>query len=176
MWTYRALLALFRAAGAFLGGRRRPVSGAAYRPAVFPAALLAVLLAASCTADSFGLEAAGPYVYPAAVKSPLERVAIVVTLTNHSGDDLPVNPVDFVARDAGHRIYPANPTATVADADLVRVSAGIRGALPLSVATLRQDEVLSGFVVFDVPSGVRPVDLIFRQADADRTVRLAAAR
>lgn len=138
--------------------------------------LFAGLLSIACSAQPFSMDAAGPYAYPAAVKAPLERVAILVTITNRSSDDLQVNPVDFIARDADRHIYPANPAATIADADLVRVSTGLRAAvLPLPVITLRQDEVLSGFVVFDVPLGVRSVDLIFRESDTDRAVRLAEA-
>jgi hypothetical protein len=34
--------------------------------------------------------------------------AVLVTITNQSGGDLPINPADFVARDAQRRIYPAN--------------------------------------------------------------------
>jgi hypothetical protein len=37
---------------------------------------------------------------------------------------------------------------------------------------LRQDDVLTGFVVFDVPAAVRPVELIWRQSDTDTTVAL----
>jgi hypothetical protein len=142
------------------------------------AALLALLvvLTAACSSESFTMEGTGPYSYPAPVKSSLERVAIEVKLRNLSSDDLPVNPVDFVARDAQHRIYPSNPAATAADADIVRNSTALRGVLPLPVTTLRQGEIVDGFVVFDVPTGVRPVEVILRQADSDRVVGLSAAR
>jgi len=46
-------------------------------------------------------------------------------------------------------------------------------ATPLPAATLRQNDVLSGFVVFDVPTGVRPVDLVWRQTDGDSVVGLS---
>jgi hypothetical protein len=98
-----------------------------------------------------------------------------VTVTNHGTDDLQITPADFIARDADHRVYPSDPAATVSDANLVRLSIGPRlEALPISTMTLRQSEVLSGFIVFDVPEGVRPVELIWRQADADQIAQLAA--
>ena len=37
-----------------------------------------------------------------------------------------------------------------------------------------KDDVLAGFVVFDVPAGVRPTQLVYRQTDADHVVDLAA--
>jgi hypothetical protein len=102
-------------------------------------------------------------------------VAILVTITNRSTDDLQINPADFVARDSEHHIYPANPTATGVDANLVRLATGPRlEVLPLPTVTLRQADVLSGFVVFDVPSGVRPVELIWRQTDTDRVAPLSS--
>ena len=139
--------------------------------------LLLGVLSAGCSKEAFALDAAGPVTYPAQVNAPLERVAILLTITNRSSDDLQVNPADFVARDPDHRVYAANPTATLADAPLVRLATGTRPeTLPLPTLTLRQDEVLSGFIVFDVPAGVRPVELIFRQSDSDRIVRLSAPR
>lgn len=147
------------------------------------AVLLIGLAAAACGEEPFTLEASGPFAYlaeyPAVANPPLERVAILVTVTNRSGDDLQVSPADFIARDGGHRVYPANPTATAADARLVRLATGALGIgdmLPLPAVTLRKDETISGFVVFDVPTGVRPAELIFRQSDTDRVVRLAPAR
>jgi hypothetical protein len=101
--------------------------------------------------------------------------AILVTIANHSGDDLQVNPGDFVARDAERRVYPANAAATVADAPLISRPPQMRGTLPLPTITLRTDDVLSGFVVFDVPAGVRPVELIWRQSDTDSVTTLASA-
>jgi hypothetical protein len=79
-----------------------------------------------------------------------------------------------VARDAERRIYPANPAATAADARSVAGPPNLRGALPLPTITLRGDDVLSGFVVFDVPAGVRPVQVIWRQTDNDHVASLAA--
>ncbi len=135
-------------------------------------------MAATCGADPFSVEAAGPFVYPAppSVNPSLERVAIVVTITSRSGDDLQVNPADFAARDANRRLYVANAAATAADVGQVSRAPEIRGTLPLPVVTLRQDDVLTGFVVFDVPAGVRPVELVWRQTDADFTVKLAGER
>jgi len=131
-------------------------------------------LAAACGDAPFSVTAAGPFSYPApATLNPsLERVAIVITIASHSGDDLQINPADFAARDAGHRLYAANVAATAADASLVLRSPELRGTLPLPVVTLRRDDVLTGFVVFDVPAGVRLVELIWRQVDSDYTVRL----
>ena len=136
-------------------------------------ATAAVLASTACGAESFSLDASGPYPYPAVVNPSLERVAILVTIRNRSGDDLTINPADFVARDASHRVYPANPTATAAEARLASGPATMRGALPLPTVTLRSDDVLTGFVVFDVPAGVRPNELIWRQSDSDRVVSLA---
>ncbi len=140
-----------------------------------PALALAVVLVAACGQQPFELTASGPYPYTAEVSPSLERVAILVTITQHSVDDLSINPADFVARDANHRIYPANPTATLADARVVTRPAGMRGGLPLPSITLRGGDVLSGFVVFDVPYGVRPTELIWRQTDADYPVKLSPA-
>ena len=152
--------------------------------AMLPAVLSAALFAVACSSDPpFTLEASGPYAYsaeyPAVVNLPAERVAILVTITNRSGDDLSVSPADFVARDSDHRIYPANPTETAADAVAVRVASKAQGmgdAMPLPAVTLRQNDVISGFVVFDVPAGVRPVDLIWRQTDTDSVVALSSGR
>jgi hypothetical protein len=144
------------------------------------AVLLAGLAALACSAPPFTWSAAGPFAYPSDVPPPFERVAILVTITNRSGDDLDVNPADFVARDAAHRIYPSDPTAAAGDAQAVRVAYATRrdvqAIAPLPMVTLRQDDVLSGFVVFDVPAGVRPVELVWRQSDTDYVVPLAAAR
>jgi hypothetical protein len=148
---------------------------------MLPTVLLAAILVVACSDEPpFTLQASGPYVYsagyPAAVNLPAERVAILVTITNRSGDDLSVSPADFVARDADHRIYPANPTETAADTQAVRLAVRAQGmgdATPLPAATLRQNDVLSGFVVFDVPTGVRPVDLVWRQTDGDSVVGLS---
>jgi hypothetical protein len=93
--------------------------------------------------------------------------AVLVTITNQFGGDLQINPADFVAREAQRRIYPANADATVADARLVSRPPKMRGSLPLPTITLRSDDVLAGFVVFDVPAGVQPVELIWRQSDTD---------
>jgi hypothetical protein len=134
------------------------------------------LIVITCSKTPFTLAASGPWAYSAVVDPPFERVAILVTITNQTGDDLAVNPADFVARDADHRIYPANPTATISDAQAVRLAYvmrhGTQGIAPLPTVTLRQDDALSGFVVFDVPAGLRPVELIWRQSDTDSIVNL----
>jgi hypothetical protein len=147
------------------------------KSAALPWCLLILLLglaSTACKQQASPLAAAGPFSYPSSVSAPLERVAILVTLTNHGTDDLQINPADFVARDADHRVYPADPTATTSDANLVRLTTGPRlEALPLPTITLRQTEVLSGFIVFDVPQGVRPVELIWRQADTDQVAQLS---
>jgi hypothetical protein len=51
----------------------------------------------------------------------------------------------------------------------------MRGSLPLPTMTLRGDDLVSGFVVFDVPAGVRPVELIWRQTDSDYLVPIVTA-
>ena len=137
---------------------------------LFASALLA------CAAETFTLSASAPFAYPAVIDQSVDRLAIVVTVTNKSADDLLVNPADFAARDQDRRIYPADPVATVADARIVAAAArqlGMQGLLPLPVVTLRKDDVVTGFVVFDVPGGVRPTQLIFRQSDTDRVVELS---
>ena len=141
------------------------------------AVLLVTLAAAGCGSSTSSMTAAGPFAYPSSISPPLERVAILVSITNRSSDDQQVNPADFVARDGDHRIYPANPVATAADGELVRLAIGPRPeSLPLPTVTLREQDVLSGFVVFDVPAGVHPVELIWRQSDTDEVVPLAAPR
>ncbi len=143
-------------------------------------ALVVTLAVVACSQAPLTLEASGPIAYPAYVDAPFERVAIVVTITNKSGDDLAVNPADFVARDAEHRIYPANPTEAASDAQAVRLASahqrGVQGILPLPTVTLRQDDVLSGFLVFDVPSGTQLAEVIWRQSDTDYAAQLPAAR
>jgi hypothetical protein len=140
--------------------------------------LLVLLLAAACSKTPFFLAASGPWTYSTAIDPPFERIAVLVTITNQAGDDLNVNPADFVARDAAHRIYPANPTAATSDAQAVRFAYaeqhGTQGIAPLPTVTLRQDDELSGFIVFDVPTGVRPVEIIWRQSDTDSIVNLSA--
>jgi hypothetical protein len=139
--------------------------------------LLVAFLVVACSKTPFTLAASGPWTYSTAVDPPFERIAVLVTITNQAGDDLNVNPADFVARDAGHRIYPANPAAATSDAQAVRFAyatrRGTQGIAPLPTVTLRQDDELSGFVVFDVPTGVRPVELVWRQSDTDSIVSLA---
>ncbi len=126
------------------------------------------------TAVSGGIQvtAVGPFAYPAATDPAIERVAIVVRVTNTSEDDLSVAPSDFVARDDEHRIYLSNAPAAVADARLVRAAAP-QATLPLVPMTLRKNDVLAGFVVFDVPAEVRPTQLVYRQTDTDYVVDLA---
>jgi hypothetical protein len=139
------------------------------------ATLWVAILASACRAQASPLTgASGPLNYPSGVMPPLERVAIFVTITNHGADDLVINPADFVARDADHRIYPSDPAATVSDGNLVRLTSGPGpDILPLPAVTLRQADVLSGFIVFAVPQGVRPVELVWRQTDADQVVQLS---
>jgi hypothetical protein len=139
-------------------------------------AVLVTLVTTACSAQASPLTtASGPLNYPSGVNPPIERLAIFVTITNHGTDDLVINPADFVARDADHRIYPSDPTATVNDANLVRLtSAPSLDVLPLPTVTLRQADVLSGFIVFDVPQGVRPVELVWRQSDTDQVAELSA--
>ena len=143
-----------------------------------PAIAVALALTA-CGSATQSLTASAPFAYPSPVGPSLERVAILVTVTNESQDDLAVDPSEFAARDASNRIYPANAAATTADASSVRVAGGqlgLSGLLPLPVITLRQNDILTGFVVFDVPQGIRPVALIFRQPDSDSVVTLPPGR
>jgi hypothetical protein len=138
------------------------------------AILLIGLASIACSKPSSPLAAAGPFPYPSAVAPPLGRIAILLTVTNHGTDDLQINPADFVARDADHHVYAADASATTSDASLVRLTTGPRlETLPLPTITLRQTEVLSGFIVFDIPQGVRPVELIWRQADTDQVAELS---
>src|SRR5919204_2937402 len=141
--------------------------------------LPAARTATSSSGTSFGLggdqpvilRPSAPFAYPSTPNISLERIAIVVTVANRSADDLQVSPADFVARDAERQLYPANLAAAATDARAVALAAkplGISGIVPLTSITLRKDDVVSGFVVFDVPTGVRPVELIFRQSDTDR--------
>jgi Domain of unknown function (DUF4352) len=134
-----------------------------------------VHVAAGCSKASYSLNAVGPFSDAAVVTPSLERIAILVTIKNQSGDDLQINPDDFVTRDAQHRIYPPNPSATIADAGLVARPPSMRGSLPLPTITLRSDDVLTGFVVFDIPAGVQPVELIWRQSDTDSVAMLSNA-
>jgi HlyD family secretion protein len=124
------------------------------------------------------LKAATPFAYSAVTASSLERMAVVVTVTNRSGDDLLVNPAEFLARDVDDYVYPANLAATAADASAVTLAGaplGMRGIVPLGAVTLRKNDSVTGFVVFDVPVGVQLVELVHRQTDADRVVQLPAA-
>jgi uncharacterized protein DUF4352 len=142
---------------------------------VLLAAAVALVATACSSSAPFALNASGPFAFPAVGNPSLERVAIIVTVTNHSGDDLQINSTDFVARDADHRVYAASPTVTNAGTGLETAPVQIRGNLPLPTMTLRSEDVLSGFVVFDVPVGVRPVELVWRQSDTDVVAKLAAA-
>ena len=145
--------------------------------AVLLALTIAAMFVSACSGQPSPLAATGPFAYPASVSPPLERVAILLTVTNRGTDDVVVNPSDFIARDGNHQIYPADPTATSSDAELVRLATGPRlETLPLPTVTLRQADVLSGFIVFDVPEGTRPVELIWRQSDTDQVVTLASPR
>jgi Domain of unknown function (DUF4352) len=138
--------------------------------------LFAAIVMSACSTQTSPLtSASGPLNYPSGVTPPIERIAIFVTITNHGTDDLVINPADFVARDADHRVYPSDPAATISDGNLVRLSSSPGpDALPLPTITLRQADVLSGFIVFDVPLGVRPLELVWRQSDTDQVASLSA--
>jgi hypothetical protein len=141
------------------------------------AALLLVAAAVvGCAGEPFAFDAEGPFPYPRAAGGALDRVAVLVTITNLSGDDLQISPADFVARDGGRRVYTANAAATAADARSGSGPPSVRGAVPLPVMTLRGGDVLSGFVLFDLPAGVKPTELVWRQTDRDYVVSLVAAR
>jgi hypothetical protein len=144
------------------------------------AILLVGVVAIACSQQPFSLTGSGPWAYAATVDPPFERVAVLVTITNRSGDDLAVNPADFLARDGDHRVYPANPAAAVSDAHAVRLAYGMQhgaqGIAPLPTVTLRQNDALTGFLVFDLPDGARPVELVWRQSDTDSVVPLTTAR
>jgi Domain of unknown function (DUF4352) len=144
--------------------------------AVVPTCICMLLLAGCVGGRPYAVEAAGPFRYPAVVGPAFDRVAILVTVANHSGDDLQVNPADFLARDGQHRVFPSNPAATVADARLAGQSEGLRSILPLPTITLRSEDVLTGYVVFDVPAGASPVELVWRQSDADTVAVLRPTR
>ena len=143
--------------------------------ALWFAVVFGAIVSSACRTQASPLTAAsGPLNYPSGVTPPLVRVAIFVTITNHGADDLVINPADFVARDADHRIYPSDPAATVSDGNLVRLTSGPGpDILPLPTVTLRQADVLSGYIVFAVPQGARPVELVWRQTDADQVVQLS---
>jgi hypothetical protein len=140
------------------------------------ALLWLLLLVSGCGGTPFTFSAAGPYFYSSGGGGALDRLAIVATITNLAGDDLVVNPADFVARDGSGRIYPSNPAATVTDTRRVSVAPGLRGTLPLPAITLRTNDTLSGFVVFDVPHGAQPTELIWRQIDSDAVTPITAPR
>lgn len=153
-----------------MGRRRRPAS---------LAVVVLALLAVACSGTPDRLAASAPIGYSAVVDPSVARVAVVVTITNLSGDDLAVSPTDFLARDAAHHVYPADPAAATADARAVRLAAatqrGTQSVAPLPTITLRQDDVLSGFLVFELPAGVQPVELVWRQSDTDDVVPLGAS-
>lgn len=140
------------------------------------AAACIALLATSCTAaETFSVAASAPFVYQAFVDASLDRFAVAVTITNHSEDDLLVNPGDLALRDRDGRIYVANLPTSATDARLVRLVGsrlGLPSLLPLSPVTLRKDDTVAGFLTFDLPAGTRPVELVFRQVDTDRVVEL----
>ena len=142
-------------------------------------ATLAGLAMVGCSSTPFTLAASGPFVYPQNWAYPtdsdqsLDRIAVLITVTNRSGDDLAVNPADFLVRDSQHHVYAADLTATSASASPAARPTEIRDRLPLPTLTLRSDDVLTGFVVFDVPTGVRPVELIWRQSDSDSIATLS---
>lgn len=138
---------------------------------------IAVLFAAACSAtEPFSLSASAPFGYQQSQDVSVERIAVTVLITNRTDDDLLVNPADFVLRDREGRIYTPNVPAGTADVRAVRQAGerlGFAGLLPLPSATLRKNDALVGFVVFEVPAGTRPPELIFRQTDTDRVVQLS---
>lgn len=145
--------------------------------------ILAVsLVVAGCGSTPYTLAATGPFVYPENWAYPansnpsLDRIAVLVTITNRSGDDLQVNPGDFLVRDSQHHVYAADLAATTAAASIANEPPELHGKLPLPSVTLRNDDVLSGIIVFEVPHGVRPVELIWRQSDSDSVASLTTAR
>lgn len=142
------------------------------------AMLLGAVLASSCATETFSLAANAAFGYQAVVDSTVERVAVLITVTNKSEDDLQMNPADFTLRAPDRHIYPSNPVATTADANVVRRTAatrGLSGLQPMPVVILRKNDVLTAFVVFDVPAGVRPSELVYRQSDTDRVVDISGA-
>ena len=140
------------------------------------AIVLAAALASSCASETFSLAANASFGYQAAVDLTIERIAVLMTVTNKSEDDLQVNPADFTLRAPDRHIYPSNPLATAADANVVRRTAatrGLSGLQPMPVVILRKNDVLTAFVVFDVPAGVRPSELVYRQSDTDRVIDIS---
>lgn len=141
---------------------------------------LALLLAfaaltASCASTPLAVAASGPFAYSGSTELSLERIVFLVSITSHTQDDVQINPADFVARDIDRRIYLPDVAATTADARLVRLAGrafGLGDITPLPVLTLRQNDTIVGFVVFAVPAGVRPIELVWRQSDGDRVVEL----
>jgi len=141
--------------------------------------VVALLVSACAASDTLVLTISQPFSYSPLVDSSIERVAIVVTVTNRSDNDILINPGDFWARDQNNRLYAANVVAGVADARLVRLAGGqigMTGLLPLPAANLRKNDVISGFVVFDVPAGARPTQLLYRETDTDHVVDVPAPR
>lgn len=136
---------------------------------------VALALAACAPSEATGISAAAPFTYQAPVDATIERLAVVITVAHRTEDDLLVDPALFALRDREGRLYSANVPAAAADARLVRqagTSLGLAGLLPLPALTLRKDDSLTGFIVFDVPLHTRPVELIFRQTDTDQVVPL----
>jgi len=131
----------------------------------------------TATSNGITLSASEPFTYGAAVEPTLERSAVLVTITNGTGDDLAIDPADFAARDGQRRLYPSDQRAAASDARAVRAQAsllGMVGVQPLPAMVLRKDDVLEGFVVFDLPAGVRPAQVILRRTDEDHVVDLSA--
>jgi hypothetical protein len=139
-------------------------------------AVLAGVTAVACSSAPFTLDSTGSYSYPSAVNPAFEEIAVFVTITNRSGDDLQVNPTDFVARDTTRHVYLASPPATTSGVPLAGVPLKMASSLPLPIVTLRNDDVLTGYVVFDVPTNTQLAQLIWRQSDKDYNVNLASAR
>src|SRR5437763_1889338 len=77
--------------------------------------------AASGSAEPYTVAAPGPIPSPAPanVHAPLEVVAIIVSITRRTGDDLQINRAHIAARNANRRLYVANATDTAAAVRLV---------------------------------------------------------
>jgi hypothetical protein len=137
-----------------------------------PFLFLTLVLGAACAGQPFTMTASGPFSDPVPAGASIERIAVYVSIRNHAGDDLQIDPAEFVARDADRRVYRSNPAAASTDAREIAATAGLRGTLPLPAMTLRAGDQVSGFVLFDVPAGVLPTECIWRQVDVDTVVAL----
>jgi uncharacterized protein DUF4352 len=137
------------------------------------------VLATACGGESVGMSATAPFSYPALIDGSLRRYAVPVTVVNHGDGSLLVSPTEFQARDRDRHVYRADPVATAGDAALVRRVAGplgMSGLTALPTVNLQKNDVVSGFVVFEVPFGVQLSQLVFREGDNDHVTELPAPR